>query len=49
MDSLGVDVQVVSTSAAFYMYDRDPGVTLAIASECNNEVHQFDHGPPRPF
>ena len=45
MDSLGVDVQVVSTSAAFYMYDRDPSVTLAIARDCNDEVHQLtmDH------
>ena len=27
MDSLGVDVQVVSTTAAFYRYDMDPAVT----------------------
>ena len=49
MDSLGVDVQVVSTSAAFYMYDRDPAVTLAIACDCNDEVHQLTMDHPDRF
>ena len=49
MDSLGVDVQVVSTSAAFYMYDREPSVTLAIARDCNEEVHQLTMDHPDRF
>jgi len=49
MDSLGVDVQVVSTSAAFYMYDREPAATLAIARECNDGVHQLTVDHPDRF
>jgi aminocarboxymuconate-semialdehyde decarboxylase len=41
MDSLGVDVQVVSTNVAFYQYDRNVTTTIAIARDCNNEVHQM--------
>ncbi|MSQ06516.1 MAG: amidohydrolase [Dehalococcoidia bacterium] len=41
MNSLGVDVQVVSTAAAFYQYHRDPQVATAIARECNDEVRQM--------
>ena len=41
MDSLGVDIQVVSTTAGFYQYDQDPAVTAAIARDCNDEVHQM--------
>ena len=49
MDSLGVEVQVVSTSSAFYMYDRDPVTTLAIARDCNDEVHQLTVDYPERF
>ena len=49
MDSLGVDVQVVSTSSAFYLYDRAPAVTAAIARECNDEVHQLTMDYPDRF
>ena len=49
MDSLGVDVQVVSTSSAFYLYDREPAVTAAIARECNDEVHQLTLDHPDRF
>jgi aminocarboxymuconate-semialdehyde decarboxylase len=41
MDSLGVDVQVVSTNVAFYQYDRNVTTTIAIARDCNNEVYQM--------
>lgn len=41
MNSLGVDIQVVSTAAAFYQYGLDPRVTTAIARDCNDEVRQM--------
>ena len=41
MDSLGVDIQVVSTNAGFYQYDKDPAVTTAIARDCNDEIYQM--------
>ena len=41
MDSIGVDVQVVSTNVAFYKYDQDVDTTVAIATDCNDEVHQM--------
>ena len=41
MDSLGVDIQVVSTNAGFYQYDKDPAVTAAIARDCNDEIYQM--------
>lgn len=49
MDSLGIDIQVVSTSSAFYLYDREPAVTAAIARECNDEVHQLTLDHPDRF
>jgi aminocarboxymuconate-semialdehyde decarboxylase len=47
MNSLGVDVQVVSTAAAFYCYDLDPAVTAAIARDCNDEVCQMTKDYPQ--
>src|SRR5262249_59508058 len=41
MNSLGIDMQVVSTNVAFYKYDQDVPTTTAIARACNNEVHQM--------
>ena len=41
MDSIGVDVQVVSTNVAFYKYDQETATAAAIANDCNNEVHQM--------
>ena len=41
MNSLGVDIQVVSTNVAFYKYDCDLTTTTAIARDCNDEVHQM--------
>ena len=41
MDSLGVEMQVVSTTAGFYQYDKEPAVTAAIARDCNDEIYQM--------
>ena len=41
MNSLGVDIQVVSTNVAFYKYDEALDVAIAIAKECNDEIHQM--------
>ena len=49
MDSLGVDVQVVSTTAAFYCYELDAATTTAIARDCNNEVCQMTKDYPTRF
>ena len=49
MNSLGVDVQVVSTGAAFYFYDRDPQVISEMHRECNEEVHQMTMDYPDRF
>jgi len=49
MNSLGIDVQVVSTNVAFYKYDQDVAATTAIARACNNEVHQLTLDYPDRF
>ena len=49
MNSLGVDVHVVSTGAAFYFYDKDPQVISAMHRECNEEVHQMTIDHPHRF
>jgi aminocarboxymuconate-semialdehyde decarboxylase len=49
MQSLGIDVQVVSTNVAFYKYDQDVATTCAIAQACNNEVHQMTVDYPDRF
>ena len=49
MDSLGVDMQVVSTNVAFYKYDQDVATTVAIAQACNNEVRQMTVDYPARF
>jgi aminocarboxymuconate-semialdehyde decarboxylase len=49
MDSLGVDVQVVSTTPGFYCYELDPATTAAIARDCNNEVCQMTKDYPTRF
>jgi aminocarboxymuconate-semialdehyde decarboxylase len=49
MDSLGIDVQVVSTNVAFYKYDQDVATTVAIARACNDEVHQMTLDRPDRF
>ena len=47
MDSLGVDIQVVSTSPGFYQYHQEPAVTAAIARECNDEIRQMTMDYPQ--
>ena len=49
MNSLGVDIHVVSTGAAFYFYDQDPQVIAAMHRECNEEVHQMTMDYPDRF
>jgi aminocarboxymuconate-semialdehyde decarboxylase len=49
MDSLGVDVQVVSPTDCFYQYDRDPGVTAAIAADANEEMAEMVRDHPERF
>ena len=41
MNSISVDIQVVSTNAGFYQYDKDVAVTTAIARDCNDEIYQM--------
>jgi aminocarboxymuconate-semialdehyde decarboxylase len=49
MNSLGVDVQVVSTGAGFYYYDKDVQTIAAMHRECNDEVHQMTMDHPERF
>ena len=49
MDSLGVDVQVLSTNAVLYSYDKDPVATAAMARDCNDYVSQLTVDHPDRF
>ena len=49
MDSLGVDVHVVSTGAGFYNYDMEAQTVAAMHRECNDEVHQMTLDYPERF
>ena len=49
MDSLGVDVHVVSTGADFYYYYMEAQTVAAIHRECNDEVHQMTLDYPDRF
>ena len=49
MDSLGVDVQVLSTNAVFYNYDKDAEATMAMARDCNDYVSQLTKDHPSRF
>ena len=49
MDSLGVDVQVLSTNAVLYSYDKDPEATKAMARDCNDYVSQLTVDHPDRF
>ena len=49
MDSLGVDVQVLSTNAYFYNYDKDPTTVAKMAKECNDYVSQLTKAHPERF
>ena len=48
MDSLGVDVQVLSTNAVLYNYDKDAEATAAMARDCNDYVSQLTTRPSQP-
>ncbi|MCY3692603.1 MAG: amidohydrolase family protein, partial [Chloroflexi bacterium] len=41
MDSLGVDVHVISPFSGFYNYELDAGVALATSRECNDEISEM--------
>ena len=49
MDSLGVDVQVLSTHSALYNYHLDIDVTIATSKEANDEVAEMVNGRPDRF
>jgi aminocarboxymuconate-semialdehyde decarboxylase len=49
MNSLGVDVHVVSTGSPFYFYELDLERTQAIARQCNDEVAQMTKDYPDRF
>ena len=49
MDALGVDVQVVSTNAFFYAYERDSETAVRMARECNDHVAQTTMDHPDRF
>ena len=49
MNSLGVDVQVLSTNASFYNYDMDASVVAAMARDCNDYVAQLTKDHPERF
>jgi aminocarboxymuconate-semialdehyde decarboxylase len=49
MNSMGIDVQVVSPNVSFYRYDADVSTTTAIARDCNNEIGQMIKDFPGRF
>ena len=49
MDSLGVDVQMLSTNAYFYNYEKDPALVTAMDVEANDHVAQLTKDHPRRF
>ena len=49
MNSLGVDVQVLSTNASFYNYDMDASVVAAMTRDCNDYVAQLTKDHPDRF
>ncbi len=49
MNSLGVDVQVLSTNAYFYNYDKDPKIVAAMDQEANDYVSQLTKDHPDRF
>jgi aminocarboxymuconate-semialdehyde decarboxylase len=49
MDSLGVDVQVLSTNAFFYNYEKDAEIVATMARECNDHVAELVKDRPDRF
>jgi len=49
MDSLGVDMHVVSPYVGFYNYHLDPKVALATSRETNDEISEMVRARPQRF
>ncbi len=49
MDSLGVEMHILSTNAVFYCYDRDAATVTAMDRECNDYVAQLVKDRPDRF
>ncbi len=49
MDSIGVDVHVLSTNAYFYNYDKDAAVVTEMSREANDYVSQLTKDYPTRF
>src|SRR5918992_5132434 len=49
MDSLGVDVHVLSPYSGFYNYELDSAVAVATSRDSNNEIHQMTKTWPDRF
>ena len=49
MNSLGVDVQVLSTNAYFYNYEGDPETVTLMTQECNDYVAELVKDHPDRF
>lgn len=49
MDEMGVDVQLVSPTACFYQYHREPEVAARIAVEANDEIADMVRAHPQRF
>ena len=41
LDEMGVDIQLITPTAAFYHYDKDLDLTTTVARECNDEIAQI--------
>lgn len=49
MDSLGVDMQLVTPTVGFYQYDRDAEAAARIHRECNDEIAEIVERHPTRF
>ena len=49
MDSLGVDMQLVTPTVGFYQYGNELDVTRRIALECNDEIAEMVAAHPTRF
>jgi aminocarboxymuconate-semialdehyde decarboxylase len=49
MDSLGVDMHVLSTYVGFYNYDLDTAVAVATSKDINDEIDQMAKSWPQRF
>ena len=49
MDSIGVEVHILSTNSAFYFYEKDAATVAAMDRECNDYVAQLVKDYPDRF